>query len=92
MVVPMGQSLQTSFKFRLPFAIITKNPGSNNYVYQLKIQKQPGIVSAPVTFRLHLANGAKVISALPSAVQDGSNLLFDSDLMEDFLVQVQFQP
>jgi len=92
MVVPIGQSLQTSFQFRLPIGIVTKNPGLNNYVYQLKIQKQPGIVSTPVTFRLHLANGAKVISALPSAVQDGSNLLFKSDLMENFFVQVQFQP
>jgi hypothetical protein len=93
MVVPMGQSLQTSFQFRLPVAIITKDPGSNNYVYQLKIQKQPGIASAPVTFRLHLPNGAKVISALPPpAVQDGSNLLFQSDLMEDLHVQVQFRP
>jgi hypothetical protein len=93
LVVPIGQSLQTSFQFRLPIGIVAKILGSNNYVYQLKIQKQPGIVSAPVTFRLHLPNGAKVISALPPpAVQDGSNLLFQSDLMEDLHVQVQFRP
>ena len=92
MVVPMEQSLGTSFQFQLPAGILMQNPGSHDYIYQLKIQKQPGILSAPVTFRLHLPNGARVLSASPQAVQDGQNLLFETDLMEDFHVQVEFQP
>jgi len=92
LVVPMGETLQTSFQFSLPADIIQKGDRSNEQVYQLTIQKQPGIESVPVTLRIHLPKGAEIISSSKEGVFDANNLLFELELREDIDLEIVFKP
>ena len=91
-VLPMGQSLQTSFKFNLPAGILQPGADANESLYRLKIQKQAGIVSMPVTVRVHLPAGAEIKSVFPTGLQDGRNVLFELELREDILIEIVFRP
>jgi hypothetical protein len=93
LVVPMGGSLETDFHFGLPIGILQADPLSNAHMYQLKVQKQAGTESTPITIRVHLPTGARLSSISPTNfVQEGANLLFDLDLATDVNLRIQFQP
>jgi len=90
--VRMGASLETGFRFKLPASILQPGPDPRTLIYRLKIQKQAGIISAPVTLRVHLPNGAKVQSVSPEGIQEGENILFNLELREDIEVEIIFTP
>jgi hypothetical protein len=92
LVVPMGQSLETSFQFNLPVGILQPGAEAQEQVYRLKIQKQAGVAFLPVTLRVHLPVGAKIRSIVPKAQVDGANVLFELELWEDINIEIVIQP
>jgi hypothetical protein len=90
LVLPGGQSDETSFKFSLPATILNSETGSSIKTYTLKIQKQPGTIAVPVTVRIHLPAAAKVTTISPTAVVEGQNVLLETDLRTDLNISVSF--
>ena len=92
-VVPMGKTLETDFQFILPASILELDPGSHEQIYKLKVQKQAGTVAIPITVRVHLPQGSKIISISPEvSVREGNNLLFYLKLTVDVNIRIQFHP
>jgi len=90
--VRMGESLETSFRYGLPATVLGPGPGAGEGTYRLKLQKQAGIISVPVTIRVHLPNGAQVGSISPEGLHEGDNILFDLELREDIQLEIVFTP
>ena len=89
-VVPGGQSVATNFEFILPSHIIETQRDSRNFVYSLRIQKQPGTLAVPVTIRVHLPNNANIQSVPSEAVIQGSNILIETSLKVDREIEIVF--
>ena len=92
MVVPMEGSLNTSFQFNLPPKVLIPGLIEGEMVYHLKIQKQPGVVSMPVTVRVHLPTSSEVVSISPPVAEEVSNILFDLELRENIEIEIIFRP
>jgi len=90
MVVPEGQTLDTSFKFTLPANVISIDSVSGTETYSLKIQKQPGVISTPTLIRIHLPTNVHVVNVNPKAQLDGQNILIQDDLQDDLTIEVTF--
>ena len=90
MVVPEGQTLDTSFKFTLSPSVVSFDSDTNTETYNLKIQKQPGVISASTTVRIHLPGNVHVVKASQGAQVDGQNVLFETDLRTDTIISVTF--
>jgi hypothetical protein len=88
-VVPGGESLASSFRFRLPASVISQSD-TGQMVYRLKIQKQPGTQGVPITIRVHLPNGATIQTVPPGAVVQDQNILFQSALVTDLELEFFF--
>ncbi|GAB4452444.1 MAG: hypothetical protein OHK0041_15800 [Anaerolineales bacterium] len=90
LVVPGGQSLETSFEFALPAAVVSqKEPG--RFTYSLKVQKQPGTLAHPLTIQLQLPPGAELENAsLPANIQDDI-LRIETSLRTDMYLEVSFR-
>ncbi|MBN1303146.1 MAG: DUF4012 domain-containing protein [Anaerolineales bacterium] len=91
LMVRKGETLQTGFEFDLPENIIQPGTGREK-IYILTIQKQAGVVSMPVTLRVHLPNNAEIVSTAPQALIESTNLLFELELREDIEVEIVFRP
>jgi hypothetical protein len=91
MVVPGSASVATSFQFDLPEKVMVATPGTDQMVYSLKIDKQPGTIAIPFTLRMHLPNGLAIESAPPDAIIEGNNLLFESNLSVDLALEIVFR-
>lgn len=90
LVVPGGQSWNTGFEFALPPAVLARLAGSNEFVYRLRVQKQPGTRANPLTVRVHLPNRAQLESvSLPAEVQD-RHILIKTDLRTDVELEIVF--
>ncbi len=87
-VIPGGQSLATSFKFALPAGILAKEPDSDQAIYRLKIQKQPGTQATPVTVRIHLPQNAEMVSIPPGAFVQENNVMVRAELNTDLDLEV----
>ena len=90
MVVPEGQTLDTSFKFSLPANVIRFDSASGTGTYSLKIQKQPGVISTPTLIRIHLPTNVHVVEVNPKAQLEGQNILIQDDLRNDLTIVVTF--
>lgn len=91
LVVPGGQTLNTSFQFALPPARVLSMDGTHHtFTYQLTIRKQPGTVAVPLTIRIHLPNGATVKSLTPEATIQGKDIMFQTNLGVDVQIEVVF--
>jgi hypothetical protein len=90
-VVPGGQSLTTSFRFALPAAVLEFQPSSGQYVYHLKVQKQPGTLAVPVTIRVSLPDNASIQTIPKGAVIQGQSILIQSGLRTDLEFTIVFQ-
>lgn len=89
-VVPGGQSLNTSFEFNLPSSVISSADAPNQYTYRLKVQKQPGTLSHPLVIRVHLPDRASVETVNMEALVQGKDLLIRTDLRTDVYLEVVF--
>jgi len=90
LVVPGAQSLDTSFDFSLPSSILTHEKGSNQLIYRLKVQKQPGTIANPLTIRIHLPARSQVNSINLDAIVQDDNLLIETDLRTDVYLELVF--
>ena len=95
LVVPKGQTLQTSFSYQLPAAVVTTEKDGKTFKYTLKIQKQPGTLVVPLTLHLVLPPGMAIKNApagLLQAQQAREEWILKTNLIEDALVEISFQP
>lgn len=95
LVVPKGQTLQTSYSYQLPTTVISTEPDGKTFNYNLKVQKQPGTQAVPLTLHLILPPGMAITNA-PSEllqVQQGQEeWIFKSNLNVDVEFEISFQP
>ncbi len=91
LVVPGGQSVNTSLRFALPAARLLSEGANRLMTYQLKVKKQPGTANNPLTIRIHLPNNAVLESLSSNWVRDGNNILIQMDLEVDVNLQVVFR-
>jgi hypothetical protein len=89
-VVPASDSLTTDFQFLLPPDVLQAWT-NNQWMYRLKVQKQPGTRAVPITIRIQLPEGATVIQAPPGATVEGTLVLFQTDLRLDRQIEVLYQ-
>ena len=89
-VVPGGESLATNFRFALPVSVLESQSGSGQMAYHLKIQKQPGTQGVAITVRVHLPNGATIQTVPPGAVVQDQNILLESALVTDLILEFIF--
>lgn len=95
LVVPIGQTLQISFNFQLPAAVVTTDKAGKTFKYTLKIQKQPGTLAVPLTLHLVLPPGMAIKNApagLLRAQQAREEWILKTNLKEDALIEINFQP
>ena len=85
-----GQSLPVSFDFELPADILKAESGSDQMIYHLKVQKQPGTLAVPITIRVHLPKDALIETTPSGAVVDGDDILYQTDLRKDIEFEVVF--
>ncbi len=91
LVVPGGQTLNTSFKFALPASrILMKDGAAHTLTYNLTVRKQPGTLAVPLTIRIHLPNNAGLLSASAGGAMQNQNLMFQTNLNTDVSVEVVF--
>jgi hypothetical protein len=88
-VVPGSESVTTVFHYSLPPATLLQ-PAPNQFVYKLKIQKQPGTDDLPITVRVHLPGSARIVDAPANAVIQNNSLLIKTNLRVDRELKVQF--
>jgi hypothetical protein len=88
LVVPGGQSLTTTFKFALSPTVLSLMPDSDERIYRLKIQKQPGTQAVPVTVRIHLPRHVSLLSVPAGAVIQDANVMVQANLDTDLLLAV----
>ncbi|MBK9713244.1 MAG: DUF4012 domain-containing protein [Kouleothrix sp.] len=90
LVVPHGESRETSFEYKLPAAVLAR--GERGWRYRLKIQKQAGTDAIPFTINLRLPPGAALVAADPAPDQrDGDMLSFSGALEADSMLDVTFR-
>jgi hypothetical protein len=90
-VIPGEESLTTSFRFALPAEILETQSGTNQVIYHLLVQKQPGTLAVPITIRVHLANDASILAVPPGAVIQDHSILYQSDLRTDLDFKIIYQ-
>lgn len=91
LVTPMGQNVETDFKFNLPAGILTSDLKLRDLIYQLKVQKQAGTMATPIIVRVHLPQGSKIRSVSPEgSLTEGNNLLFNLVLSADVNIRIEF--
>ncbi len=88
-VVPGGESLTAAFHFSLPPATLTQ-PAPDQFLYHLKIQKQPGTQATPFALRIHLPGSAVIQRATAGAVHQENSLLYLTDLRVDREIEILF--
>ena len=90
LVVPTGQSLDTSFSYSLPEGVVTVDPDIKSWIYRLRIQKQPGTKAIPLTLHFHLPSGMKVIYPMAGLQEEAGSWILVTDLQQDREIEVEF--
>jgi hypothetical protein len=85
-----GQSMTMDFEFALPADILKAESGSDQTIYHLKVQKQPGTSAAPITIRVQLPKKTLIKTIPAGAVIQGSNILYQTNLRTDIEFEVVF--
>jgi hypothetical protein len=90
-VVPASRYRVTFFEFLLPADVIQPGPENGQWLYHLKVQKQPGTLAVPITIRIRLPGNASVIQAPAGAVVEGTNILLETNLRVDLEIEALYQ-
>ena len=91
-VVHQQESMQTGFDFGLPAFVLHHDPTSGHWTYTLNVQKQPGTLAVPLTLRIRLPQGAKLLaSSLPPDGNAQGALTYQLKLLQDVVLTVEFQ-
>ncbi len=89
-VVPDGESLSMNFQFALPAGVIHVEKDTDLRVYHLKVQKQPGTITVPITIRVHIPKNSKIETVPPGAVVKGYNVQYQANLTTDLELEFVF--
>jgi hypothetical protein len=89
-ITPTQQSTTTELEYSLPADVVTKNNENNSWIYRLKIQKQPGIVTQLFTLALRLPSGARIEYATTSFSENDGVWTAQMSLRRDLIVEVHF--
>jgi len=91
MLLPHGQTLETSFHYTLPPSISEKTDGGRRY--HLLLQKQAGTAGNRAQVIVHLPQGSQLVRAFPSPdrIGDDGRLEFDLSLVRDQEIEVFFE-
>jgi LysM repeat protein len=88
-VVPIGKTLETSFRFLLPSGIV-QGDGRNKRVYQLHVQKQPGTQANPVNICVKLPAGSSLLNSSPAGELKTGMWCLDKALLTDLNLTLAF--
>ena len=80
-VVPGGQTITTNFRFALPASIVKLQSDSNEKIYRLRVQKQPGTIAIPLTIRVHFSNSALIQKVPAGALFEKCTLIMSGIAM-----------
>ncbi len=90
LVIPPGETLATTFDFRLP--AIAHQVGENRWQYRLTVQKQPGTRGDSFLLQLLLPENAVIQqSSSPLRVSENHSYSLETSLQEDFSFEVVFE-
>ncbi|MCI0439576.1 MAG: hypothetical protein L0177_10660, partial [Chloroflexi bacterium] len=85
-----GERKQISLVYDLPASVLRKSDGS--LVYELFIQKQPGVQSRKVSVEVALPEGYRLAgSSVPPTVATASRVGFSLDLTRDTILSVNLE-
>lgn len=90
-VIPPSRIMQTMFDYRISPNIVTFDARQQSYSYRLLVQKQPGTIAVPLTFRLRLPPDSQIIGATPPLQQEGDWWVLQTDLRQDLEVEISFK-
>lgn len=90
-VVPASDSLTTQFRFLLPPNVVQPGPESGQWLYRLRVQKQPGTQAVPITIHIRLPINASLLQFPERAVIDGNSLQLQTDLRTDLEIEALYQ-
>lgn len=88
-LVPGGETVETTLRFGLPASIVQKD-ADGAWMYQLRVQKQPGTIAVPFTLRIQLPAGAVIRSMPQGAVFENGLVILETDLRVDLELTVVF--
>ena len=88
-LIKPGQHEVLEYVYHLPAGTVQQVNG--HLSYELRLQKQPGLKSLPVTLHVLLPEGASLLRSDPDPMEVGGNVLkFQIDLVEDQSVSIDF--
>jgi hypothetical protein len=88
-VIPQRQTLQTGFEFGLPSSVL-QTAASNQWTYQLTVQKQAGTKAVPLGLRLFLPPMAKLLDGPPGLTLSQGFWLYNTTLAQDAVIEITF--
>jgi hypothetical protein len=89
-VIQQGNTVQTSFDFRLPATVMEQDSAGGLWTYRLRVQKQPGTISIPLTVIIRLPDGAQLINPPAGFQRQENDWIFIADLKQDILLELVF--
>ncbi len=90
LLLPVGETLTTYFKYQLPPAIVVTDGDLS--VYRLKVAKQAGVPARSLTVQVTLPANAVFVSATPPPESvDGQTVTFVAELDRDLEFSVLFR-
>ena len=89
-VIPGGDSRSINFHFALPEGILEIQPGSNQLIYRLRVQKQPGTLGVPINIQVSLPENATIITIPDGAVIQEEMILIETDMRTDLEIEIEF--
>lgn len=90
LVVPLGQTVRTEFRFALPADIVIESANSTEWTYRLRIQKQAGTAAIPITLNIRLPAGAQLTEAIPKGASDQNEWTLETQLTTDLDVSLAY--
>ncbi len=81
----------TTFNYQLAPEAVTAGPGANQRVYKLKLQKQGGVASLPITLTVQLPPGASNVRGTAHGRLDGDTWRLELTLVQDTEVELSYQ-
>ncbi len=89
LVVPNGQTVETTFDFALPASALTSD--GKIFTYHLVVQKQAGTNSTPFNLTIELPSGAEVLNGPASWKVNGNTVQVAISLDQDTAFELTFQ-
>lgn len=90
LVVPRGQTLETSFNYVLPAGVISGEITDGKLKYTLKVQKQPGTIAVPLKIQIKLPAGMTVLNPIAGLTETPEGWTYSTNLQRDGTFEIQF--